>query len=208
MTSIKILDSIKSIEKKVNKAIAQTANKRIKKNSGAIQDRAKAFAVDSLLAQPEIASLAGGELAGAFGMQAQHSVSAISAITSSFAQSIYSEVKQFSNDLKGGGVSIYFQPDSFTNLLNLSQGHTIYARGDLHWLQWLLERGDEIIVVGYEYEASTGRGRSGLGFMDKGGAFRVPPQFSGTKDNNFISRALIGKAQEQAISKILKDVLK
>lgn len=208
MTSIKILDSIKSIEKKVNKAIAQTANKRIKKNSGAIQDRAKAFAIGSLMAQPEIASLAGGELAGAFGIQAQNSASAISAITSSFAQSIYSEVKQFSNDLKGGGVSIYFQPDSFTNLLNLPQGHTIYAKGDLHWLQWLLERGDEIIVAGYDYEASTGRGRSGLGFMDKGGAFRVPPQFSGTKDDNFISRALIGKSQEQAISKILMDVLK
>ena len=207
MTSIKILDSIKSIEKKVNKAIAQEANKKIKKNSGAIQDRARAFAVSSLIAQPEIASLAGGELAGAFGIQVQTSVSAISAITSSFAQSIYSEVKQFSNDLKGG-IFIYFQPDNFTNLLNLPQGHTIYAKGDLHWLQWLLERGDEIIVAGYDYEASTGRGRSGLGFMDKGGAFRVPPQFSGTKDDNFISRALIGKAQEQAISKILMDVLK
>ena len=44
--------------------------------------------------------------------------------------------------------------------------------------------------------------------MDKGGAFRVPPQFYGRKDDNFISRALIGKAQEHAISKILIDVLK
>ncbi len=205
--SITILDSMKSIEKKVNKAVAKEANIKIKKNSGAIRDKARAFAVYSLLSQPEIASLAGAELAGAFGLPASESQSAINAITESFSQSIYSEVQPFSNDLKGG-VFIYFQPNNFVNLLNLPQGHVVYAKGDLHWLQWLLERGDEIIVVGYTYDADTGRGRSGLGFMSKGGAFRVPPQYSGTTDNNFISRALIGKAQEQAISKILMDALK
>ena len=84
----------------------------------------------------------------------------------------------------------------------------VYAKGDLHWLQWLLERGDEIIVAGYEFGGNSGRGRSGLGYMTTGGSFRVPPQFSGTKDNNFISRALVGKAQEQAISKILMGALK
>ena len=63
-------------------------------------------------------------------------------------------------------------------------------------------------MAGYSYDAQSGLGRSGLGYMSEGGAFRVPPQFSGTSDNNFITRALIGEAQEKQISKILQDVLK
>ena len=75
-------------------------------------------------------------------------------------------------------------------------------------LQWLVERGDEIIVACYSYDAQSGLGRSGLGYMSQGGAFRVPPQFSGTSDDNFITRSLIGRNQERRISKIIQDALK
>ena len=208
MNSIKILDSMKSIEKKVNSATAEVINKTIKINKSSITSKAKAFAIQSLLSQPEIFSLAGGELAGAFGLPASSAQAAISAITQSFSSSIYTKIQKFDNNLKQGGVYIYFQPSNFVNLLNLPEGHTMYAKGDLHWLQWLLKRGDEIIVAGYEFEGRSGRGRSGLGYMTIGGSFRVPPQFSGTTDNNFISRALVGKSQEHAISNILMGALK
>lgn len=200
---IKIVDSIKSIEKKVNRAASEVINKRINKNRSSITNKAKSFAVSSLLSQPEIASLAGGELAGAFGLPAASAQAAISSITQSFSESIYAKIQPFNKELKQGGVYIYFQPNSFSNLLNLPDGHVIYGKGDLHWLQWLLERGDEIIVAGYQFEANSGRGRSGLGYMAVGGSFRVPPQFSGTRDNNFVSRALIGSTQEKKIYEIL-----
>jgi hypothetical protein len=119
------------------------------------------------------------------------------------------EVKfvKFSNTLKGG-LEFNFQPSSFANLLALPAGHTIYQDGDLHWLEWLLKRGDSIIVTNYTYNPSSGLGRSGLGNMIPGGAFRVPPQFSGTEDNNFITRALIGPVQEKHLADIFSRIIK
>jgi hypothetical protein len=205
---IKIIDSNKVIQQRINNASSQVINNKLKSKIGYITSESKKLAVSFLMSSPEIASLSGGELAGAFGLTSGADSAAVSSISQAFMNSIYAEFKHFDKNLKNGGVYIYFQPSSFSNLLSLPAGHTIYEKGDLHWLQWLLERGDEVIVAGYSYDAQSGLGRSGLGYMSEGGAFRVPPQFSGTSDNNFITRALIGEAQEKQISKILQDVLK
>ena len=63
------------------------------------------------------------------------------------------------------------------------------------------------VVVNYSYNPSTGLGRSKLGNMQKTGSFRVPPEYSGTKQDNFITRALIGSRQEADILKIFKKEL-
>jgi hypothetical protein len=114
---------------------------------------------------------------------------------------------KFDNKLKGG-IEVNFQPSNFVNLLSLSEGHIVFNGGDLHWLDWLLKRGDNIIVVNYQYNPESGLGRSGLGNMIPGGAFRIPPEYSGTDDDNFVTRALIGTQQEKQISKIFQDILK
>jgi hypothetical protein len=62
-------------------------------------------------------------------------------------------------------------------------------------------------VAGYQYNPQTGIGRSKLGNMKTGGSFRVPPEFSGTEQNNFITRALVGSNQEKQISKIFETIL-
>ena len=92
-------------------------------------------------------------------------------------------------------------------MLGLQSGHVIYEGGDLHWLSWLLTLGDSTIVVGYYYDPETGVGRSGLGTMSEGGFFRVPPEFSGTRANNFVTRALIGNKQQEQILNILKSTI-
>jgi len=43
--------------------------------------------------------------------------------------------------------------------------------------------------------------------MTIGGSFRVPPGFSGMLDDNFVTRALIGKKQESAIAQLLQGYL-
>ena len=108
---------------------------------------------------------------------------------------------------ENGGLEVNFQPSTFDNLIGLPEGHVKYSDGDLHWLNWLLNAGDTIIIVNYQYNPATGMGRSGLGTMIPGGVFRVPPQFSGTSDNNFITRALLGTTQEDQIINLIKDIL-
>ena len=105
-----------------------------------------------------------------------------------------------------GGIEFNFQPADFANLLGLPQGHQVTNKAaDLHWLDWLLTKGDTVIVKGYSYEPS-GKGRSGGGSMKTGGFFRIDPSYSGTTINNFITRAFVGR--ETQLAKILSSFLR
>ena len=62
-----------------------------------------------------------------------------------------------------------------------------------------------MIIMGYKYVPSSD-GRSGGGSMEGGGSWRVPPQFSGTEDNNFITRALSGRNLD--LESMMKELFK
>jgi hypothetical protein len=205
--SIVFTESEAQIAKNVNAAIATYINDVLSKNLNGIINKVKLLIPNWVMSQPEIASLSSSDslsLAGQFGLV--NGASAGQAIANSVAQATYIKFVKYSNNLKGG-LELQFQQADFNNLLSLPEGHTIYSGGNLHWLDWLLKRGDSIIVSNYQYNPATGLGRSGLGNMIGGGSFRVPPQFSGTPDNNFITRALIGSTQEQQITDILQKIL-
>lgn len=204
MITLKLLDSIKDISKKINISIAESLNDKLTKNEYALKTKAKNIVFNLIQSQPEIASLNGGKLQGAFGIIDPSS--AISAIIKSIADSIDVKFTKFNDKLKGG-ISINIQPSSFENLLNLSQGFVNYKNSDLHWLNWLLTQGDKIIIINYQYNAKTGLGRSGLGNMIPGDSFRVPPEFSGSQNNNFITRAFLNSSAEKQFIKILEEAL-
>ena len=209
MITLKLLDSVADIEKKVNEAIANLANQEIGNSSAEILQKCQALISRWILAQPEIISLnssSPNSLAGQFGLLPGQAMSATSSIINAVKDSITVKIAKFNNKLQGG-ITVEFQPANFINLLNIPQGHTPINGGDLHWMDWLLKRGDNTIVVNYQYNPKSGVGRSGLGQMISGGSFRVPPQFSGTDTDNFITRALIGPTQESEIAAIFRNVL-
>jgi hypothetical protein len=206
--SIQITDSIDKIEKNVNQAIANYINDVCSRNKINILNQAKALIPNWIRSQPEIQSLLSSDsssLAGQFGIKGDTS-SIVNDIISSVVDSTSIKFIPYSKTLKGG-LELEFQPANFSNLLSLRSGHTIYSGGDLHWLDWLLKRGDSIIVTNYQYNPATGFGRSGLGNMVGGGSFRVPPQFSGTSDDNFITRSFTGTSQEQALTRLFTNIL-
>ena len=210
MSSFKIVTPLSEIEKQVNANLAQSINTLLNSKKQEILSRAKSLAAKWISEQPEILSLNSssvGSLAGQLGIPAGQSKSATDNIISSVSQSISVQLSKFNKDLSGGGIYIYFQPADFLNLLGLSSGHVNTGDTDLHWLEWLLLKGDSVIVANYQYNPVTGLGRSRLGNMVDGGSFRIPPEFSGTDSNNFITRALVGESQAKAIISIFKDVL-
>lgn len=209
MITLKLLDTVSQIESKVNQAIAERANGILIQNKTSILQKCKSLISGWVSSQPEMQSLQSnvpGSLAGQFGLYPGQSISTIGTIIRAVENSITIDFKKFNSNLSGG-LEVNFQPSSFINLLSLPQGLVNYKDGSLHWLEWLLLKGDTVIIVNYQYNQSSGIGRSGLGNMISGGFFRVPPQFSGTDKDNFITRALIGPSQEEAIVKIFKDVL-
>ena len=83
---------------------------------------------------------------------------------------------------------------------------TTEAGASLPWLQWLLTAGDAIIVTGYSVEYSgSPTSRSGGAIMVPKGVFKVDSSFSGTADDNFISRA-INKYQDRIKESVEKNL--
>lgn len=62
------------------------------------------------------------------------------------------------------------------------------------WLKWLLERGNEEVVLGYDVDYIPGspfsRSRTGLVMVESDGGWSVPNELSGTRNNNFITKAI------------------
>lgn len=211
MITITLTDSIDVIQKNVNIAIAEQINNVLIKKQNILLPKAKALCSSWIEKQPEVDSLYSldsNSLAGQFGISPGMVGAIILAIQTSIQNSITVKFTKYNDTLTSGGLEINFQPSNFINLLSLPFGHVIYENGDLHWLKWLLTAGDTVIVVNYQYNPVTGLGRSKLGNMIGGGSWRIPPQFSGTIDNNFITRALTSPEAYDDIKKLLQEILK
>lgn len=206
--SFRILETEKQITKNINLAIAEVLTQKIRSRQNWILAELIKVVPSWIKAQPEIQSLQSystGSLVALFGIPGDTS-SIIESICSSVANSISLKFTPFKANLDGG-LEIYFQPSNFANLLALPDGRVNINNGELHWLDWLLTKGDTIIIANYSYNPQTGLGRSNLGNMLPGGAFRIPPQFSGTDTDNFITRALLGSDQERTITTIIQRAL-
>jgi len=196
--SIELLDSNKEIEEKVNAAIINILNKEISKGSKSAEQDLLDLIFEWIREQPEIDSLRAegvqNSLNATFGLLPGQANAAINHIKKAVVGSIVINIKKFDKNYKGG-INFYIQPEDFNNLLALNSGYIQNTDQALPWLDWLLLKGDSVIIVGYTYIPTRG-GRSGGGIMGAGSSWRVDPRFSGTANNNFITRALYGRERE------------
>lgn len=89
--------------------------------------------------------------------------------------------------------------DSVKELLDLPEASFIqtYTSGkqtEIKWLEWLLTKGDAIIVSDFHviYKPGYVGSRSLEAIMVPKGSFRIRPEYAGDDQNNFITRALEG----------------
>ena len=197
--TIKLLESNSDIEKKIKTAIAEELNALIKKNFKTAQKRIESSVSGWVTSQPEVQSLlregVPNSLHAQFGLQAgQGALSSIEVVNAIIA-SIEVRVRRVDAKLNTG-IDFNIQPENLRNLLGLPSGFTQTEDQDiLPWLTWLLLEGSNTIVYGYTYVPDLS-GRSGGGTMEAGGSWRIPPEFSGTIDDNFVTRALSNRDKE------------
>ena len=210
MLSIKLLESDNDIITKINKSIARRFNVLIKRRAKIVQNDIKRLIPSWISEQPEVISLnsdgTDGSLNAQFGLRPGQSAVVIADIINAISESIFVHITPVSPVNLSGGISFSIQPTDFKNLISLSSGIVATEKlQQLHWLDWLLTEGDRVIIAGYEYVPSDG-GRSGGGTMKLGRSFRVEPSFSGTVDDNFVTRAFAGRDKQLAnlLSKLLK----
>lgn len=206
--SVTLNDSNAKISKRIFEILSIQINKAILKNRAKALRILKVAVKDWLQKSPEISSLlsqgAPNSLNALFGLPPGASNSAVDSIINAVAESVEIKISKVSSNFTGE-VLFNFQENSLGNLIGLPEGHQGTEFGeDLHWLDWLITKGDTIIVKGFAYEPSK-EGRSGGGTMTVGGSFRVPPEHAGVIGSNFITRAFEGK--EKDISNVLTQLL-
>jgi len=169
-----------------------------------------------------------GRLVGELGLESPKSK--IDAIIEKWVQSLKVTLRPTKSGGFGikGGFKIQMVRANYAEVLKMpeskqratSKRKTIKEWKLMHWLEWLLIRGDERIIIGYDVLFKAGTGRTGLAIMiqpknkssrDRSGyvrgntsrAWSVPPEFTGTRDNNFVTEVLM--KMEGDIIRIIKD---
>lgn len=205
MFKIKLLDSTSKIQKNTLKAAEPEIKNLFLRAKPRIESGVKQIVVRALSQCPEIASLRDGTLRLDFGLVVDPTEDLIYAVANS-VHVIFKNFRFYKNSMSNV-MSVYVQPTDFDNLLSLAVANVVTERGEvLPWLEWLLTAGNAIVIAGYSVEYGNFQAsRTGGAVMEPVGFFKVDPQFSGTPDNNFITRALEPYGEE--ISNLIKGSL-
>ena len=190
-----------SINKKILQALQQEAKTVIQKNYGKLRNAIKPIIIDSIYDCPEMESVRSGKLKYDFGIETDPTLIIAWSVADSMRLSYsYSPSYVFN-------FQITVQPINDNTLLSLPQSFVkLGDGGEIPWLEWLLKKGSKIIMLdfGVLYKQA---GRTGGAIMVKNiSPFMVYPNYAGTDDDNFISRALsknINKIQQTAWQTLL-----
>ena len=96
-----------------------------------------------------------------------------------------------------GGLTISILKSDMKEALGVDGASFVSERGEnVEWLNWLLTRGDDIIIRHYNIDFNVHQGdkkkssRTNEAIMSEGQGWRVNPSFSGILEDNILTRAL------------------
>lgn len=165
--------------------------------------------IDSITNQPEYDALISGSLQYEFGLP--DASARISEILETIRNGHIIKYKPVSAKSSGltGEIKIEMIKKDFSDLLSLGSASFVTEKGEkLDWLKWLLIEGDNVIVSDHVFIFGPSQySRTGYGVMRQvgGGFWRVPPEYAGNVQNNWITRAI--DAASSQIDKELERLL-
>lgn len=209
--SVDLLDDNATISKKIHLTIIRSLNNIINNSIKNIGKRIRSSLVQYLQQTPEYDSLVNGELSYHFGIPIGEGQSRLNAILTQIADNIYvkSTLVRKTGAKYSGGFSIRMLRYGFDDILSISAANITTEKGQvIPFMEWLLIRGNDIIIS--EHEISfTNAGRSGGAIMiqNNAGVWRVPPQYAGTVQDNWLTRSLAGAGSQfmNLVTSIIKE---
>lgn len=197
MSRIKINLEVKSTDSYIYKKILQGLKPQVNSYLSNIFEKVKPKIIglvqESIRNSPEYLSLQSGQLKAEFGIP--DSDTKLSTLLD-FWKNITAKYTPVA--IKGdsliGGFSISMIPSDYSDVLSSSAATVVTEKNQtLNWLEWLLLFGNKTIIKDYTVElGSNPKSRTNMAIM-KGtvsGKWSVPHQYSGTQDNNWITRSI------------------
>ena len=221
--SVSLVESNKQIEQLIIKELTKMVSPVFKGALKPIQDGVREIVHKAILDCPEMKSLNGGTLQWDIGLTSGQAATIVAGWADAVASSVIVEFKPIKIRRKTatGGIVIEIQPSDYSNRLRTDlraiwgdniEKTSFTPEVDAILLSW----GDRILVVDYDI-AYGSFGRSGGARMERNegggwgigqGLSRVPPEYSGTIEDNFITRALLNTKIESQIKTIILGALK
>lgn len=202
---IKLVDSVRSIEQKILKALSLDINRSFQKAIPGIKDGIKQLLLDSLKRQPEYGSLLSGTLRFDFGISNPGSVDKVVEFLADTGEISFNRVSFVSGKLTGGMSISFMKSDDMNGLIYTDIASVVDQGTVLPWLEWLLYHGTSPIVKKYQVEYGPNpNSRTGNAIMvESTSDWSVPSSFSGKINDNWTTRAA-ESIQDNAIINIIQ----
>lgn len=195
--SIELTSTYDQIEREMLISLAQQIDAIIASSIPRVKAEIAQLIGIGIRSTPEYDSLINGLLRGDLGLEyPQDDMEDIISILRDNIVVEYDPIKIVGRHFDGGIVIRFIQRDH-ADILEIPAASYISNEHDIDWLEWLLLRGDSVIISEYmvargNFARSSSRTKMALMWKKSGGTFKIPPQFSGTVGSNFITRAFAG----------------
>jgi hypothetical protein len=206
--TVKLLEKNSDINTLILDNIKSYLEPRIKQAGSQVTAQLPPLISDALKQEPEYQSLLSGQLRGELGISDSSVVESIISAISSSIELVSHPIKIGTSGIKGGFSINVIRANDAGGVISLDMSKIITPNYSLPWLEWLLFKGNEILVNNYVVEFGPNpNSRSGLAIMtpSSSNGWRVPPQFVGTEKNNWITRA-ISRIEDKVYSLITKSI--
>ncbi len=195
---MRVVESESQIAAQINKMIADVMRRAIYKAEQPIRLGLPKIVLAALRTSPEYNSLMNGKLWTNFGLTDPESK--LEGILNIWGETVVvSTIPVTSNASSiSGKISFSMIRRDFTDVINTTFGTQITEKGQkLEWLKWLLLLMDKIIIrdytIGYLRKSSDptySRTDGTIMVERKGRFFKVPQEFAGNINNNWVTRAV------------------
>lgn len=207
--SVKILETTSQISNLIANTLKPEVDKVLSIAGKKSVEKIKPLLADGLRSEPEYQSLTSGKLRLEFGIPNPGSIDSIINKLADTATVEVSSSKITSNGISGNFRVTALKSDDMNGLLSDNDAVVIDAeRGyTLPWLSWLLYEGNKPVVKNYQVRLGNNPfSRTGMAIMvDSSDSWRVPPEFAGTVNNNWTTRA-IDRISNQIIDILRKSI--
>jgi len=204
--SLKLVDTVSDVNKKIKVAIADKINVVFRKALKPIEDSLRPLVVKALQNEPEYGSLISGKLRYDFGIRDSGSISRVVEALAASSTAKLRPVTATGGRLSGGISIGFMKTDDMSGLIYTDLASVITEDSKvLPWLEWLLYHGTSPIIKRYQVEYGPNpNSRTGNAIMVHSQSdWSVPSNFSGRVNDNWTTRAA-SKISDNEITNIVQ----
>lgn len=205
---VKLMESNSQVRQLILSELARQLRETFVLARPGIINRTKDMVRDALKQEPEYQSLVSGKLRAELGIADSANIDIIVDALVNTLDLITTSVTFNNTGLKGGFVLQMIQSDNISGIIGMDEATVTDNQGQkLPWLEWLLLRGNQIIIRNYQVRmGASPYSRTNMAVMVQSKKnWRVPMEFAGTITNNWTTRAL-DKVDAQIIDNIINSI--